>query len=187
MRRIHRPIFAIFALALGLALAACSSGNFDPTDIFSSGIFDTKKRVEGDRKAVFPEGVPGASQGVPPELVKGHQPAPTSDAQAGVPAPESPHPTTAAAAGRPARLESAPGPEEKPKPAATKPAAAPAQDPPEASVWPEAARPQRQQARPSSSSPWPDAPRQQPAPQAGPASPSPSPWPDPPPSGTFSR
>ena len=36
-------------------------------------IFDNKKPLPGERRAVFPEGVPGVPQGVPPELVKGYQ------------------------------------------------------------------------------------------------------------------
>jgi hypothetical protein len=34
---------------------------------------DTKKKLAGDRKPVFPEGVPGLEQGVPKELYKGSQ------------------------------------------------------------------------------------------------------------------
>jgi hypothetical protein len=34
---------------------------------------DTKKKVPGDRKPVFPEGVPGLEQGVPKQLYKGSQ------------------------------------------------------------------------------------------------------------------
>ena len=30
-------------------------------------IWDTKKKLPGDRKSVFPEGVPGVASGVPPE------------------------------------------------------------------------------------------------------------------------
>src|SRR6201987_1851200 len=62
------------ALALGLAVAGCDS--FDPTDIFDSEIFNTKKKLPGDRQPVFPEGTPGVPQGVPPDLVKGYQPPP---------------------------------------------------------------------------------------------------------------
>jgi len=38
--------------------------------------FNTKKPLPGDRKAVFPEGVPGVPQGVPADLVQGYQPPP---------------------------------------------------------------------------------------------------------------
>ena len=33
--------------------------------------FNQKKPLPGERKAVFPEGVPGVPQGVPPEMVQG--------------------------------------------------------------------------------------------------------------------
>src|SRR5215510_3770704 len=56
-------------LALGVTLSGCES--FDPTEWFN-----TKKKLPGERKAVFPEGVPGVPQGVPPELVQGYQPPP---------------------------------------------------------------------------------------------------------------
>jgi len=39
----------------------------DPTEWFN-----TKKPLPGERKAMFPTGVPGVSQGVPPELVEGY-------------------------------------------------------------------------------------------------------------------
>ena len=61
----------VAALGLGLTLAGCE--DFDPTAIFDSDIFNTKKPLPGQRHPVFPEGTPGVSQGVPPELVKGYQ------------------------------------------------------------------------------------------------------------------
>ena len=58
-----------------LLLSACSgtSGNFDPTDWITGEFFDTKTKLPGERKPVFPSGVPGVPEGVPPELVKGNQ------------------------------------------------------------------------------------------------------------------
>src|SRR5262249_31092239 len=47
-----------------------------PTEWFSSDVFDSKKKLKGERQAVFPEGVPGATTGVPADLVKGYQPPP---------------------------------------------------------------------------------------------------------------
>ena len=43
--------------------------NFDPSDLLD--FLDTKKKLPGERKPVFPEGVPGLEQGVPKELYKG--------------------------------------------------------------------------------------------------------------------
>ena len=66
----HRRIVLIASLlACGLTLSGCET--FDPTEWFN-----TKKKLVGERKAVFPEGVPGVPQGVPPEMVKGYQPPP---------------------------------------------------------------------------------------------------------------
>lgn len=72
MRVSQRLIAATVLIALSSALAGCGGGsNFDPTDMFS--FLDTKKKLPGDRKAVFPEGVPGVEQGVPKDLYKGAQ------------------------------------------------------------------------------------------------------------------
>jgi hypothetical protein len=65
------------ALAFLFALGACTpGGQFDPTELVSTDIFNTKKKLAGDREPLFPQGVPGAETGVPPDLVKGYQPPP---------------------------------------------------------------------------------------------------------------
>jgi hypothetical protein len=71
MRRSQRLIAASVLIALSGALAGCSSGlsNWDPTDMLD--FLDTKKKLPGERKPVFPDGVPGLEQGVPKELYKG--------------------------------------------------------------------------------------------------------------------
>ena len=71
MRRSHRLIAAAVLVALSGALAGCSGGfsSFDPTDMLDW--LDTKKKLPGERKPVFPEGVPGLEQGVPKDLYKG--------------------------------------------------------------------------------------------------------------------
>jgi outer membrane biosynthesis protein TonB len=99
-------------------LAGCET--FDPTDIFSSDMFSTKKKLPGDRKAVFPEGTPGVSRGVPQELVKGYQP------------PTEPEPAQAA----PEEPKAKPKPKPRPvaksaPPPAEQRAAAPPQQPPQ--------------------------------------------------------
>jgi hypothetical protein len=138
------------ALALVFVLAACTKGGqFDPTEMLSSDLFNTKKKIAGEREPLFPEGVPGAETGVPPDLVKGYQPPPepaavAPDANAAA--------KTAAAAEKPK-----PKPKPKPKVATTPPPAAhdpafdqkpaaPTQQP--AQAWP---APQSQPAQ----SPWP--------------------------------
>src|SRR6476660_1959274 len=71
MRRLQRLIAASVLIALSSALAGCSGGlsSFDPSDLLD--FLDTKKKLPGERKPVFPEGVPGLEQGVPKELYKG--------------------------------------------------------------------------------------------------------------------
>jgi type IV secretory pathway VirB10-like protein len=73
MRRAQRLIAASVLIALSGALVGCSNGlgNFDPSDLLD--FLDTKKKLPGDRKPVFPEGVPGLEQGVPKDLYKGTQ------------------------------------------------------------------------------------------------------------------
>lgn len=76
MRRLRRAVFAVVGLGVGVGLAGCSS-SFDPTEWFD---FSHKKPLPGERHLVFPEGVPGIPQGVPQDLVKGHEPANTDNA-----------------------------------------------------------------------------------------------------------
>jgi hypothetical protein len=65
--RYCRIISTALLLACGLTVSGCDT--FDPTEWFN-----TKKTLPGDRKPVFPEGVPGVPQGVPPDLVQGYRP-----------------------------------------------------------------------------------------------------------------
>jgi hypothetical protein len=145
------------ALALGLTLAGCE--NFDPTDMLDLDIFNTKKKLPGERQPVFPQGTPGVPQGVPPELVKGYQPA-------AEPAKE--------ATAEPA--ETKPKPKPKPKTVA-KPADASTTATvraPQPSAQASQAPSSQAQAAPAASpsaSPWPSSPQQ---PSGGAA------WPDPP-------
>src|ERR1700687_4015855 len=71
MRRSQRLIAASVLIALAGALGGCSSGlsSWDPSDLLD--FLDTKKKLPGERKPVFPEGVPGLEQGVPKNLYKG--------------------------------------------------------------------------------------------------------------------
>ena len=172
------------ALALVLVLAGCTKGGqFDPTDVFSSDMFDTKKKLQGQREPVFPDGVPGTTTGVPQDLVKGYQP-PPDQAAANGDVPGAPPAAEAA----PAKPE--PKPKPKPKP---KVARASSQDP----VWNQKPKPKRTQISvgpaPSAASPaqqdsggsqsvWPAPPPAGTAQQA--AQPAQSVWPAPPPTGS---
>ena len=70
MRRSQRVIAAAVAIVLSGALAGCAGGmsSFDPSDLLD--FLDTKKKLPGERKPVFPQGVPGLEQGVPKDLYK---------------------------------------------------------------------------------------------------------------------
>src|SRR6516164_1144470 len=70
MRRVQRLIGACVLTAFAGVLGGCSGSfaNFDPTDLLDW--LDTKKKLPGERKPVFPEGVPGLEQGVPRDMYK---------------------------------------------------------------------------------------------------------------------
>ena len=84
MNRVVRSV--LIATTLALPLGGCGSlpdvPNFDPTEWFAGDIFGNKKPLPGDRKALFPEGVPGVARGVPQELVKGNQAPPGAEGPA---------------------------------------------------------------------------------------------------------
>src|SRR5665647_1149280 len=96
MRRSQRLIAAVVLIALSGALAGCSSSiySWDPSDLLD--FLDTKKKLPGERKPVFPEGVPGLEQGVPKDLYKGNveqqqqEQAAQAAAAAAAPPPEEP-------------------------------------------------------------------------------------------------
>ena len=115
-----------FVLVLLPLLGACTKGGqFDPTELFNSDVFDAKKKLSGTREPVFPEGVPGTTAGVPADLVKGYQPPPEpSDADAA----QAPRGGAPGAGQRNATADAKPKPKPKPRPkVATAPAQAPAQ------------------------------------------------------------
>ena len=148
MRSLVRLVLAAVVVATGPILSACSSlDSFDPSEWF-----DSKKKVAGDRKDVFPEGVPGVTSGVPPELVKGYREPEGGSLDPAKAAAE-------AAAGTPARRPPSEHVASKPKP---KPKSKPA----DASVTPASATPTSGSA-------------QQPPPAGGgwPAPQQPAPWP----------
>jgi hypothetical protein len=92
IRATQRLIAACVLIAFSGALGGCSSGGFDPSDLLD--FLDTKKKLPGDRKPVFPDGVPGLEQGVPRDLYKGAQQQPDQPnaqaAAAAAPPPEPP-------------------------------------------------------------------------------------------------
>nr|MBA2402401.1 hypothetical protein [Bradyrhizobium sp.] len=93
MRRPQRLIAATILVALSSALAGCGSmGSFDPSDLLD--FLDTKKKLPGERKPVFPDGVPGLEQGVPKDLYRGSRQQQVDDpnAQSAAVAPAAPPP-----------------------------------------------------------------------------------------------
>ena len=190
MRRMHRLAVLAVLLVAGPVLAGCENFDVDKLDVFGLG---EKKKLPGERKDLFPKGVPGVTQGVPQEYLKGNQPAPDAanlDETLPPAAKVNPGDKDAAAALKPeektAAVEPAappkPKPKRKPKPAVAQRAPAQITIQPAAQGQPAAAAAQQP-------SPWP-AQNQQPQ-QAQPAWPDPNQnnaaWPAPPASGTVSR
>jgi hypothetical protein len=163
MRRIQRIVMLTTLVVLAPVLSGCENFDMDKLDVFG---LNEKKKLPGERKPVFPEGVPGVTQGIPPEFVVGNQPPPDT-------AQTAPAAAAAEPASKTAAVEPAAEPKPKPKPKSKpKTAAAPAQ----ITVQPagqDAGQPQQQ-------APWPE-PAQQPAAQGT------APWPSAPAPGTFSR
>lgn len=167
----RRSLFALPLLCLSLALAGCE--NMDP----AYWLPDNKKKLPGERREVFPEGVPGVIQGVPPELIKGNQ---ASQIEGD------------AAAIAPQQAEQAPA-EERPKPKArprTK-VVRPIQPPPEDAQPQQQAQPRQQpaprQTQPASGAAWPSPQAAQQPQQQQQAPAAASGWPAPPAAGTFTR
>ena len=180
MRRPQRLIAATILVALASALAGCGSlGNFDPTDALDW--LDTKKKLPGERKPVFPDGVPGLEQGVPKSLYKGagQQEADQQNAQA------------AAATAQPVQdtkqKRSAKSKARQPATASTEAGAAPEEDATTPPPKP------KKTARQRTTTPPPDQPAEaqpataQPAQQPQPTQQSAAPFPAPLPGGSFSR
>jgi hypothetical protein len=182
MRRSQRLIAAAVLISLSVALAGCSDSlsNWDPSDMLDW--LDTKKKVPGDRKPVFPDGVPGLEQGVPKELYKGSAQERIDQQNA-----------QAAAAAAPAEAAKSKQAKSRNKQPAAPADAASAEDG-GANAVPPAPKPKKI-ARQRTTAPPPDqqtaqpAPSGQPAQSAQPAPPqqSAAPFPAPMPSGTFAR
>ncbi|MBX6329443.1 MAG: hypothetical protein IRY89_12795 [Pseudolabrys sp.] len=192
-------IVVLAAALMGAAalLAGCENFDLDKLDIFN---LNEKKKLPGERKELFPGGVPGVSQGIPPEYLKGHE---QDQPGAAIPVPASqPGEQTAttddgktAAASPAAQEPNKPEAEPKPKPrpkakpkAKAKPKPARQPEPETKTAAPSAAP---QPGSQTQSQPWPASS----PPQQGTAAPWPAteqnqvtaPWPTAPAPGTFSR
>jgi len=190
MRRPQRLIAAAVLTVLCGALAGCGGGglgNFDPTDMLD--FLDTKKKLPGERKPVFPDGVPGLEQGVPKDLYKGSRQEQLDQRNAAAAAalpPEEPKPAQGAKAKAKAKGSKQPATADKPPP---DPDAAPEEEGGTAAAPPPPKPPKI--ARKRTTAPPPDQASQPAAKSAAPArssdQQSASPFPAPMPSGTFTR
>jgi hypothetical protein len=173
-----RPVaFALLAAFASFALSACSS-DFDPGDFADKLDFfhlNEKKKLPGERKELFPGGVPGVEQGIPPDLVKGYQapqtPPETQEAQTPPAQAEKPKPKPHVAHRAPPRKQKQPTQVQvTPQPQQTQQQ----QQAQQQQVWPDP-KPQQPQAQQQTGaqSPWPAQPQQT------------SPWPAAPPPNTF--
>src|SRR5258705_6915504 len=180
MRCSQRLIAAAIVIALSGALGGCSSGmsNFDPSDLLD--FLDTKKKLPGERKPVFPEGVPGLEQGVPKELYKGSRQQQIDEqnaqaaAAAAAPPPEPPS--------KSASKSKSKGKQAEPAEAANPDAAS--EEEGSTAAAPSPPKPQKIVRRRTTAPPPDQAPVQQPAPSQQQST---SSFPAPLPSGTFSR
>src|SRR6185312_8284498 len=110
MRVLSRVIaFAVLAATVPV-LSGCANFDLDSLDVFK---LNEKKKLPGERKELFPGGVPGVTQGIPPEYVKGNQPPPETAQALQASTPEK---NKAAEEAEPEKKAAAAEPEPKPKP-----------------------------------------------------------------------
>ncbi|MGM4917772.1 hypothetical protein [Tardiphaga sp. 813_E8_N1_3] len=176
MRPMQRLVSAAVLIALSSALSGCGSmTGWDPSDMLD--FLDTKKKLPGDRKPVFPDGVPGLEQGVPRDLYKEN--AERQRAQEAAPPPVAAAPPPAEPKGRKSKSRAAAAPSAAP----ADPDAAPVEEGSTAAAPPP---PQGKKVarRRSTTAPPPDEPA---AATAAPAQQGTTPFPAPVPSGSFSR
>ena len=193
MRRLRRITLVAALVAAGPLLAGCENFDLDQLDVFH---LNDKKKLPGERKELFPAGVPGVTQGVPPEYLKENQPPPETAADLAAPAPakddsaggdkaQTEAGDKAQTATASTELQEAPKPKPKRKPKPQTAQRAPTQ------ITIQRGSPTQQPADAASAQPaWPAPAQQQPAQSPWPAANQPaanSPWPAPPPPGTFSR
>jgi hypothetical protein len=176
MTRLTRIVFAVSLLTLPLGGCGSIGDALDPTEWMAGDFFNTKKKLPGERKPVFPEGVPGVAQGIPSDLVKGSQPAPDTG-YAGEPQGGAAAPATRQAVAAPDEFTPAPREKAKPKPK-PKPKQATAERPPTAVTVRRQSDPQQPQQpqQQGGAGQWPDA---APPPQRS-SQPGAVQWPDPP-------
>jgi hypothetical protein len=177
MRRAQRIVLLTTLTLVMPILAGCADFDMDKLDIFH---LNEKKKLPGERKPLFPEGVPGVTQGIPQEYMKGNVQEQTGAAPPPLPAEATP-------AAEPQKQAAAPTEEPKPKAKAEikakpKPKKTAKLKPKPKPKTPPAAAPAEPASQQASPAPWPAAP----APAQG-QTPATAPWPAAPPPGTFSH
>jgi hypothetical protein len=186
MRRYPRIVLLAALLAAAPVLAGCE--NFDPDNWDFLGL-NKKKPLPGERHDLFPGGVPGVTQGIPPEYQKAYvekqkqEEAAAAAAQQQAAAAKVAEEAQKKAAAAEAAEKPNPNPKPKPKPKRkvvhkpkppTQVTVQPARSQPaQQAPWPDASQPQQ-----SNQAPWPAQQQRQPQDSA---------WPSAPPAGTFSR
>jgi FtsZ-interacting cell division protein ZipA len=144
MSRMNRVVLLVGLVALTPVLSACADFDMDKLDVFG---LNEKKKLPGERKDVFPQGVPGVSQGIPQEYIKGNQP--PENAQVLPVEPEK------SAAGKPDRKTAAIQSTDEPKP---KPKRKPKPPQPAQPAQQEQQAPQQAQSPNQGMAPWPATP-----------------------------
>ena len=178
MRRFPRIVLMAALVALAPVLAGCEDFDLDKLDVFG---LNKKKPLPGERRDLFPSGVPGVTQGIPPEYLKSNvEKQQAADAAAAAELQKDEAARAAEDAQKKAAAAEAEKPKPKPKPKA-KDVRLPAKPATQVTIQPTRGQPAQQ-------APWPDANQQQKQPQqqSGQQQQDPA-WNTAPPAGTFSR
>ncbi len=205
MRRLPGIALLVALVAIAPVLSGCDS--FDPDSLDPFGL-NSQKKLPGKRELLFPNGVPGVSQGIPPEYKEGYK-APglenlppgdtdrTPTAQTASSAPVAPVRESSlgkpiqvhkpAAKPKPKRHVVKQKPKSKPEPKATATVSKPKGT---EAPWPSTPPQQAAEQPKGTQAPWPSQSPQQ-AQSGWPGSQQESqklaPWPSAPPAGTFSK
>jgi hypothetical protein len=149
MRLLARLGFAVVLAGATALVSGCDS-------LDTLTLFDSKTKLSGERKPVFPEGVPGVTPGVPPEMMKGYR---EPVAETPPPAVPGEQPKAAEAKPKPAPKPHAVQAAAKPKPVpAVQAQASPPPAPATTATAPWPSQPQQPQQQPQAQAPWPSAP-----------------------------
>jgi hypothetical protein len=194
MRRMPRVVLLAALVTLATMLAGCENFDMEKLDFLH---LNSKKPLPGKRELLFPNGVPGVTQGIPKQYMKGYQEQQQQEQQqqqdAGItplPGQTSNQPAAATPANKTAAI--APSEHVKPKPKAKKTVKRRVHPKPKPKPSETAAAPANQSQQPQQKlEPWPtQTPAQSPSNGASwptQTQPGSAPWPSASPSGTSSQ